>query len=131
MPRASRLAEAQPPAEVLQPEAPAPEAPVPEASGRPKPGILGFGGDNTPVGEVVAPAPMSVELTMHKVIEPGWVPPEMRANADYQAKQNEAAERDLAKDRPKDNPWDGGPRGVRIIGASPNMAKDQKAHVLF
>lgn len=103
--------------------APEPKAPVSVGPANVAPNhvrVLGLSGGE-PVLKMAAPAPLTAEQMMHKVIEPGWVPPEMRSNLDYQAKQRaqrEEEERNLAKARSAF----GRDRTIRIIGASPNMA---------
>ncbi len=94
-----------------------------ELGPRPAGTVLGSASDGEPVGEVQVQAPVSVQESMHRFIEPGYVPPEMRRNLDYQARaaaQCQQEEKNLAAARPG---W--GFERPRIIGASPNMAKQQ------
>jgi hypothetical protein len=131
VPPGDEQAPAQAPDEVGTP-AVAPEAgnavPVSEMSGgvrmtelgpRPAGNVLGGASDGKPVGEVQAPAPLSADAAVHRPIEPGYVHPEMRGNADYRAAQQEQEAKNLAAGR---SGW-GLDRNVKIIGASPNMAK--------
>ena len=99
-----------------------------ELGPRPIARVLGMASDGKPVLEQAPPRPISPSDAMHRVIEPGYVPPEMRMNPEYLAakKIRDDAARDLTKNRPIMPGFSG---GTRIIGMSPNMAKNQAEYI--
>ena len=148
MPRASKQAGAKAPVNPTPPIVDASTAPAVEASvsaipasvmqggefvmtelgPRPIARVLGMASDGKPVLEQTPPKPISASDAMHRVIEPGYVPPEMRMNPEYLAakKIRDDAARDLTKNRPIMPGFSG---GTRIIGMSPNMAKNQAEYI--
>lgn len=100
-----------------------------ELGPRPHPSVFGGSGNGQPVMPEGDPRPLSVENAMHKAIEPGWVPPEMRGNLDYQQKAQAQREQDT-KDLAAARPFRPINNQVQTIGASPNMPAP-KTHVTF